>query len=82
MWCTPVHWLVDDTAWDVHDLAESIGAILRNDAEADAVRAVVAAVVAVSDRQGVTAPDASWFAANKCSLHPPLGHESAFCVRT
>lgn len=56
-----VHWLVDDTAWDVHDPVESIGTVLHNDVEADAVRAVVTAVVAVSDRQGATAPDASWY---------------------
>lgn len=40
---------------------ESIGTILRNDAEADAIRAVVTAVAAVSDHQGATAPDASWY---------------------
>ena len=56
-----VHWFVDDTAWDVHDSAESVGAILRDDVEADAMRAVVAAVIAVSDRQGVTASEASWY---------------------
>lgn len=56
-----VHWLVDDTAWDFHDPRESIGTILRNDREVDAVGAVVTAVCAVSDRQGPTAPDASWY---------------------
>jgi hypothetical protein len=56
-----VHWLVDDTAWDVHDPAGSIGVILHDEGEADAVRAVVNAVIAVSDRQGAAAPDASWY---------------------
>ena len=56
-----IHWLVDDTAWDAHDPAESIGTILHDDTEADAVRAVVTAIVAVSDRHGATAPDASWY---------------------
>lgn len=56
-----VHWLVDDTSWDVHDPIDSIGAILHDEAEADAVRAVVTAVVAVADRQGAAATDASWY---------------------
>ncbi|MFD9738985.1 hypothetical protein [Umezawaea sp. NPDC059074] len=56
-----VHGLVDDTAWDLVDPAASIGTILRNSQEADVVREVVAAVVAVSDRQGTTTSDAAWF---------------------
>lgn len=47
-----VHWLVDDTFWDVHDPGASIGTILRDEREADAVREVGNAVVSVSDRQG------------------------------
>jgi hypothetical protein len=56
-----VHWLVDDTAWDSEDPVTSIGTILRDSAEADVIRAVVAAVVVVSDRQGATGSDAAWF---------------------
>ncbi|WP_427886938.1 SCO4402 family protein [Kribbella sp. GL6] len=57
-----VHWLVDDTFWDIHDPADSIGTILRDQREAVVVRRVVAAVVAVSERQGATSTDARWFA--------------------
>ncbi|MCR6488706.1 hypothetical protein M8542_38345 [Amycolatopsis sp. OK19-0408] len=56
-----VHWLVDDTSWDSQDPATSVGTILRNAAEAEVIRALVAAVVAVSDRQGAEASDAAWF---------------------
>lgn len=56
-----VHWLVDDTWWDLHDPAGSIGTILHDDAEAGAIRAVVAAVVTVSERQGPAAADARWY---------------------
>ncbi|HET7489286.1 MAG TPA: hypothetical protein VFJ85_15245 [Acidimicrobiales bacterium] len=57
-----VHWLVDDTGWDSRSPAESVGLILRDDAEAGAIAKVVAAIVEVSRRQGATAPDAAWFA--------------------
>lgn len=56
-----VHWLVDDTSWDMRDPAEDIGALLVDEQEAAAIRGVVAAVVAVSERQGPTAPDQAWF---------------------
>lgn len=56
-----VHWLVDDTAWDHRDPIESVGTLLRSEQEAAAVGRVVAAVVAVSDRRGPTAPDGDWF---------------------
>ncbi len=56
-----VHWLVDDTPWDLVDPVTSVGTILCNGDEADVIRAVVAAVVAVSDRQGAVASDAAWF---------------------
>ncbi len=57
-----VHWVVDDTWWDSHDPADSVGLILRDDIEAAAVRAVVTLVVRVSERQGALAADALWFA--------------------
>ncbi|MEV6443013.1 hypothetical protein [Amycolatopsis sp. NPDC051716] len=56
-----VHWLVDDTSWDSEDPVASVGTILRDGAEAEVIRAVVAAVVLVSDRQGAAASDAAWF---------------------
>jgi hypothetical protein len=56
-----VHWLVDDTFWDVHDATESIGTILRGPEEASAVNGLVAAVLAVADRHGNDASDATWF---------------------
>jgi hypothetical protein len=56
-----VHWLVDDTFWDMRDPGDDIGALLVDKQEAAAVRRVVAAVVAVSERQGPTAPDPAWF---------------------
>ncbi len=57
-----VHWVVDDTGWDHHDPADSVGLILRDEIEATALRAVVELVVRVSDRQGAAATDALWFA--------------------
>jgi len=56
-----VHWLVDDTWWDLKDPVESIGTILRDDTEAAAIRAVVAALVGVVDRHSPHSSDASWF---------------------
>ncbi|WP_215812516.1 hypothetical protein [Pimelobacter sp. 30-1] len=55
-----VHWLVDDTFWDVRDPKEDIGALLVDEHEAAAVRSVVRAVVAVSERQEPTSSDQAW----------------------
>lgn len=55
-----VHWLVDDTFWDVRDPTEDIGALLADEDEAAAIRSVVRVLVAVSERQGPTAPDQAW----------------------
>lgn len=55
-----VHWLVDDTFWDVRDPKEDIGALLVDEQEAAAIRSVVSAVMAVSERQGPTASDQAW----------------------
>jgi hypothetical protein len=57
-----VHWLVDDTSWDHHDPSESVGTILSNLEEADAITSVVKAIVRISGRQGATASDAVWLA--------------------
>jgi len=79
-----VHWLVDDTFWDLRDPAESIGTFLSDEAEAVAIRRVVKAVVAVSVRQGPTADDAKWFsdeawgevrAAARCAITEMRRHE-------
>ncbi|MBB4906036.1 SCO4402 family protein [Actinophytocola algeriensis] len=45
----------------MRDPIESIGTVLHDEAEADAIRAVVTAVVAVSARQGAAATDAAWY---------------------
>jgi hypothetical protein len=55
-----VHWLVDDTSWDVRDPKEDMGALLVDEHEAAAIRSVVSAVVAVSERKGPTASDQAW----------------------
>lgn len=55
-----VHWLVDDTFWDVRDPEEDIGALLVDEHETQAVRSVARAVAAVSERHGPTAPDQTW----------------------
>ncbi|WP_199725726.1 hypothetical protein [Nocardiopsis sp. Huas11] len=56
-----VHWLIDDTFWDVRDPAEDIGALLLDEHEANAIRSVVASVEVIARRQGTTASDALWF---------------------
>ena len=55
-----VHWLVDDTFWDMRDPGEDVGALLIDEHEAAAVRSVVSAVAAASKRQGPTAPEQAW----------------------
>jgi hypothetical protein len=57
-----VHWLVDDTSWDHDSPRDSIGTVLRDENEADAVEHVVKVLVTVSERQGATAADAQWYA--------------------
>jgi len=68
-----VHWVVDDTWWDQRDPHESIGTLLRNADEAEAVGDVVAAVVTVSERVQAGSTDAVWFA----DTHWPAVRESA-----
>ena len=75
-----VHWLVDDTPWDLVDPVTSVGTILRNGDEADAIRAVVAAVVAVSDCQGTAASDAAWFADSSWCEVRRLAAEALTCL--
>ncbi|WP_394361826.1 hypothetical protein [Amycolatopsis sp. SB7-3] len=75
-----VHWLVDDTPWDSVDPATSIGTILRGGHEVDAIREVVAAVVAVSDRQGPTSSDAAWFGDSGWSEVRRLAAQALTCL--
>lgn len=57
-----VHWVVDDTFWDSRDRAESIGTILVDREEAQAVADVAETVVIISNRAGAEAADATWCA--------------------
>lgn len=79
-----VHAVVDDTFWDQPqvDPARSVGTILRNEREADAVRAVVAAVGRVAARQGATSSDAAWFADREWPLVRRLAAEAAAVFRS
>lgn len=56
-----IHWLVDDTWWDRRDPSADIGLILRDDAEAGAIRAVLGPLLDVADRLTADATDAAWF---------------------
>ncbi|MEU8418388.1 hypothetical protein AB0C24_36800 [Amycolatopsis japonica] len=76
-----VHWLVDDTPWDMVDPATSIGTILRDGHEGDAIREVVAAVVAVSDRQGPQSSDAAWFGDSGWSEVRRLAAQALTCLK-
>lgn len=76
-----VHWLVDDTWWDHYDPIESVGTLLRSEEEAAAVRRVVAAIVAVADRHGPTAPDADWFGDEAWSQVQLAAREAAAALR-
>lgn len=76
-----VHWLVDDTWWDHDDPIESVGTLLRSEEEAAAVRRVVAAIVAVADRQRPTAPDAAWFGDEAWSQVRQAAREAAAALR-
>lgn len=55
-----VHWVVDDTWWDRRDPRADIGTVLASEAEADAARAVVVALLDVASRQGATGSDRAW----------------------
>lgn len=76
-----VHWLVDDTWWDHHDPVESVGTLLRSEQEARAVRRVVKAIVAVSERQGPTAPDGEWFGDEAWASVRSAAQEAAAVLR-
>jgi hypothetical protein len=80
---TAVHAVVDDTGWDLPDADpdQSIGSVLVNQAEADAVRPVVAAVCRISDRQGPAAPDAAWFGDEEWPLVRQLAAVAASTLR-
>lgn len=75
-----VHWLVDDTPWDLVDPVTSIGTILRDGQESDVIRDVVAAVVAVSERQGSMSSDAAWFSDSGWSEVRRLATKALTCL--
>ncbi|KFU77260.1 hypothetical protein SAMN04489729_0575 [Amycolatopsis lurida] len=75
-----VHWLADDTSWDLVDPVTSIGTILRDSQESDVIREVVAAVVAVSDRQGSLSSDAAWFGDSGWSEVRRLATKALTCL--
>jgi hypothetical protein len=77
-----VHWLVDDTSWDVMSPAESIGTMLRDEREVVLIQHVVVAVVAVSERQGATSGDAAWFADEAWSEVRSTARDAAAALRT
>jgi hypothetical protein len=56
-----IHWLIDDTGWDLRDPNDDIPRILRTREEAAAVEALVRSIMNVHDRHGPTAPDAAWY---------------------
>jgi hypothetical protein len=76
-----VHWLVDDTTWDINDPSESVGLILLNEHEADAVRETVSAVVEVGERQGSEASDGAWFGDPEWGRVRSLARSSADLLR-
>jgi hypothetical protein len=53
-----VHWLIDDTGWDYRSPRTDIGEILVNDAEADAVAAVLEPLLGLLDEFGPLVDDA------------------------
>jgi hypothetical protein len=57
-----VHGVVDDTYWDRRSPKESVGVLLRDDEEAEAVQAVVTPLLAILGELGPTAPDDLYFA--------------------
>jgi hypothetical protein len=80
---TAVHAVVDDTGWELPDSdpAGSIGTILVDEREADAVRPLASAICRVSERQGPTAPDADWFGDEEWPLVRRLAAEAASTLR-
>ena len=77
-----VHWLVDDTFWDMTSPAESIGTMLRDAREVVPIQRVVDAVVTVSERQGPTSGDAAWFADEAWNEVRSAASEAAAAMRT
>ncbi|GAA3845123.1 hypothetical protein GCM10022243_09260 [Saccharothrix violaceirubra] len=56
-----VHWLVDDTFWDLHDVADSIGFLLRDKREVAVIEAVLDPLLAVLGALGPVRPDVEYF---------------------
>ncbi|MFD0202931.1 MULTISPECIES: SCO4402 family protein [Saccharothrix] len=55
-----VHWLVDDTFWDMRDASEDIGYRLRDHQEVAAIKAVLDPLLVVLDELGPVAPDVDY----------------------
>lgn len=77
-----VHWVVDDTFWDQADAAQSIGTLLVDVEEAEAVGAVVALVLDVSARVGSTATDADWCSDSAWPRLQRAARDAATLLRT
>ncbi|MGX1613277.1 SCO4402 family protein [Micromonospora chalcea] len=57
-----VHWLIDDTSWDVRDPHDDIGTVLADRGEAEAIIATLEPLLAVLAELGPTAPDDAYLA--------------------
>ncbi len=55
-----VHWLVDDTFWDMRDPSEDIGYRLRDHREVAAIKAVLGPLLLVLGELGPVAPDVDY----------------------
>lgn len=72
---------MDDTFWDVRDPQEDIGGLLVDEHEAAAVRSVVSAVVAVSERQAPTASGQAWLDDSSWPMLRKLAARAATAMR-
>jgi len=77
-----VHWLIDDTWWDHTDPSGDVGTILASEAEADAVRSVVAVLLQVAERQGADGSDSAWFRDHAWSTVRQFSSSAADVMRT
>ncbi|MER5267588.1 hypothetical protein ABTZ99_36375 [Actinosynnema sp. NPDC002837] len=62
-----VHWLVDDTFWDLRDPSEDIGYRLRDGEEVAAIKAVLEPLLAVLGQLGPVRPDVEYLAHRRWS---------------
>ena len=77
-----VHWVVDDTWWDDEDPSDSIGSILVDEEEAEAMRAVVREIVGVSERQAVAgSSDRAWLGDDRWPHVRAAARDAAALIR-